>query len=69
MVGASAATAEIVTGTPQHASHVEPALVWAATSPHLQPGVRLAASIHFCSSGCSTASTLVTLTYRVRRYL
>ena len=32
MVGASAATAEIVTGTPQHTSPVEQALVWAAAS-------------------------------------
>ena len=37
-----------------------------ATSFTVQPGVRLASSIHSCSSGRCTSSTVVTLTYRVR---
>ena len=33
---------------------------------HVQPGVRPACSIHFCSSGRCASSRLVTLMYRVR---
>jgi hypothetical protein len=35
-------------------------------APHVQPGVRPACSIHFCSSGRCAPSRLVTFTYRVR---